>query len=129
MNKLIIIGNVCRDPDARTTQTGISVCSFTVAVNRRRGKDEQQQTDFFRVTAWRQLGENCGKFLKKGSKVALIGTVSVSTFQGQDGTTHASLEVNAEDVEFLTPKGQNEAGQAEGNAADAAEVPNEELPF
>ena len=113
----------------RTTQTGISVCSFTVAVNRRRGKDEQQQTDFFRVTAWRQLGENCGKFLKKGSKVALSGTVSVSTFQGQDGTTHASLEVNAEEVEFLTPKGQNEAGQAEGNAADAAEVPNEELPF
>lgn len=132
MNRLNIIGNVCRDPELRTTQTGISVCSFTVAVNRRHGKDEQQpQADFFRVTAWRSLGETCGKYLHKGTKVAVVGAVSVSTYQAQDGSTRASLDVNAEDVEFLSAKGAEQASP-EGTAPAAGgmeEVTDEELPF
>lgn len=106
MNKLTIIGNLTRDPEIRVTSQGISVCTFTVAVNRRNAKEGQPDADFFRVTAWRQLGENCGKFLAKGRKVAVVGMVSVSTYQANDGSTRAQMEVTADDVEFLSPKDQ-----------------------
>ena len=106
MNKLTIIGNLCQNPELRVTSQGISVCSFTVAVNRRNQKEGQPEADFFRVTAWRQLGENCGKYLAKGRKVAVVGMVSVSTYQANDGSTRAQMEVTADDVEFLSPKDQ-----------------------
>lgn len=106
MNRLTIIGNLCQNPELRTTSQGISVCTFTVAVNRRNAKEGQPDADFFRVTAWRQLGENCGKFLAKGRKVAVVGMVSVSTYQANDGSTRAQMEVTADDVEFLSPKDQ-----------------------
>ena len=102
MNKLTIIGNLTKDPELRTTASGISVCSFTVAVNRRRHAEGQPEADFFRVSAWRQLGENCAKWLIKGRKVCVIGPVEVSVYQGQDGRTYANLEVTADDVEFLS---------------------------
>ena len=103
MNKLTIIGNVCAKPELRTTQSGKAVCSFTVAVNRRRqaGQDKPE-TDFFRVNAWEKQGENCAKYLDKGSKVAVIGAVSCRTYQTQNGETRASLEVQAQEVEFLS---------------------------
>ena len=71
MNRIFLIGNLCRDPELRSTQSGIPVCTFTVAVNRRqRGAEAgQQEADFFRVTAWRQLGELCNRYLSKGRKV------------------------------------------------------------
>ena len=101
----------------RSTQSGISVCSFTVAVNRRqtaaqRASGQQAEADFFRVSAWRELGENCAKWLIKGKKVCVIGPVSVSTYSGQDGKTYANLEVLAQDVEFLSPAGVTENTQA-----------------
>lgn len=109
MNKIIIIGNLTRDPELRTVGSGISVCDFTVAVNRRKKDDNgQQEADFFRVTAWRQLGENCSRFLSKGRKVCVVGAVSARTYEAKDGTTKVSLEVNAEDVEFLSPRDEHE---------------------
>ena len=120
MNKVFIVGNLTRDPELRTTSSGISVCSFTVAVNRRRAANAdagQPEADFFRVSAWRQLGENCAKYLAKGRKVCVVGSVSVQTYTGNDGQTRASLEVNADDVEFLTPKG--EGGEPSASAAPA----------
>lgn len=104
MNKLVIIGNLSRDPELRTTATGLSVCTFTVAVNKRKAQEGQPDADFFRVTAWRQLGENCAKYLSKGRKVCVVGPVSISTYTGNDGKTRANMEVTADDVEFLTPK-------------------------
>ena len=136
MNKLTIIGNLTRDPELRTTQSGISVCSFTVAVNRRKTQGQQPEADFFRVSAWRQLGENCGKWLVKGKKVCVVGPVSVSTFQGNDGNTRAQLEVTAEDVEFLSPAGQVEETPQAAPAQQTASAPagftaveTDELPF
>lgn len=125
MNKLTIIGNLTRDPELRTTQSGISVCTFTVAVNRRKTQNQQQpEADFFRVSAWRELGENCAKWLIKGKKVAVIGPVSVSTYQGNDGKTYANLEVLAQDVEFLSPAGQTEsAPQAAPQQAQQTQMP------
>ena len=144
MNKLTIIGNLTRDPELRTVGSGISVCDFTVAVNRRRtAQNGQPETDFFRVTAWRQLGENCSKYLAKGRKVCVVGPVSARTYQANDGTTRVSLEVTAEDVEFLSSRSDDQAaGSSYGgyNAAPAAPsvtaqnsgftaVETDELPF
>lgn len=141
MNKLTIIGNLTRDPESRTTASGSSVCSFTVAVNRRRSSQNsnQPEADFFRVSAWNQLGENCQRYLAKGRKVCVIGRVSVSTYQGNDGTTRANLEVMAEDVEFLSSR-QDDAGYTAAAPAAAPkaapamdagfqEVDDEDLPF
>lgn len=142
MNKCFIIGNLTRDPELRSTPNGIAVCNFTVAVNRRRAAGaeagQQPEADFFRVTAWRQLGENCNRYLAKGRKVAVVGSVQVSTYTAQDGTTRASLDVMADDVEFLSPRGEetgNPTGgyQASNQSADAkggfVKVEDEELPF
>lgn len=120
MNKLVIIGNLVRDPESRVTQNGISVCTFTVAVNRRRQQEGQQEADYFRVTAWRQFGENCAKYLTKGRKVCVVGPVSISTYTGNDGKIRANMEVTAEDVEFLSPKESAPTGQKTGNT-DAKE--------
>ena len=104
MNKLTIIGNLARDPELRTVRDGISVCDFTVAVNRRGSRQNtangQSDADFFRVTAWRQLGELCAKYLAKGRKVCVVGPVSARTYTANDGTTRVSLEVTADEVEF-----------------------------
>ena len=70
MNKLTIIGNLTNDPELRTTTTGVNVCSFTVAVNRRKKVEGQPEADFFKVSAWREKGENCAKFLIKGKRSA-----------------------------------------------------------
>lgn len=128
MNKLTIIGNLTRDPETRVTQSGASVCSFTVAVNRR-GQDDK--TDFFRVSAWNKTGETCQKYLAKGRKVAVTGPVSVSTYTGQDGKTYANLEVMAQDVEFLSPKAEQHAAPAPAAPANNGyqEVTDEDFPF
>lgn len=104
MNKLIIIGNLTKDPVLRTTQTGKDVCSFTVAVNRRQQRDGQQEADYFNVSAWNETGLNCSKYLAKGRKVMVCGTVSIRTYSTQDGRNGATLEVMANEVEFLTPR-------------------------
>lgn len=131
MNKLTIIGNLTKDPELRTTATGLSVCTFTVAVNRRNRNDSDDQADFFRVTAWRELGETCAKWLIKGRKVAVVGPVSISTYTGQDGKTYANLEVMAQEVEFLTPAGERaqEAPKAEPQQGGFTQVETDELPF
>ena len=115
MNQLTIIGNLTRDPEERVTRDGVSVCSFTVAVNRRRSQNAdngQSEADFFRVSAWRQLGENCARYLSKGRKVCVVGPVTCRTYTGNDGTTRASMEINATDVEFLSTKAEDERASA-----------------
>ena len=138
MNKLTIIGNLTREPELRTTSAGINVCDFTVAVNRRRTQNNQQpEADFFRVSAWRKTGENCAKFLRKGSTVCVVGPVSVRTFQTQNGETRANLEVIAEDVEFLSGKTEDERPTESPAPAPApvdaqggfTPVETDELPF
>lgn len=127
MNRITIIGNLTKDADSRITQSGHNVTSFTVAVNRRRRAEGQpDQADFFRVTVWDKLAEIC-KSLTKGKKVAVVGAVSVSTYQAQDGSTRASLDVMANEVEFLSPKEQQkqEAQKSDGYMV----VEDDDLPF
>lgn len=142
MNKLTIIGNLTRDPELRTTPNGNAVCDFTVAVNNRRNQNNtngQPEADFFRVSAWRQLGENCAKFLSKGRKVCVVGPVSARAYQANDGNTRVSLEVTAEDVEFLSAKNdttevnyvqeERKAIQTEQQRMNYTAVETDDLPF
>ena len=131
MNRLTIIGNLTKDPEARTTQDGKSVCTFTVAVNRMRTQNNQGETDFFRCTAWNQLAENCGRYLSKGRKVAVVGSVRVETYEGRDGKTYASMNVLANEVEFLSPARENTAADAAQVDAQTGmeKVPADDLPF
>lgn len=98
INKLVIIGFLGRDPETRTISTGKTVCSFSVAVS---NQHDREKTQWFRVSAWEKLGDNCQRYLAKGSKVAVVGPVSVSSYEAKDGSTRFSLDVRADDVEFL----------------------------
>lgn len=105
MQQLTIIGNLTKEPELRTTNSGKEVCSFTVAVNRRKTPNNQDPgADFFRVSAWEERGRTCNKYLHKGSKVCVVGTVSVRAYTNNQGEAAANLEVKADDVEFLSPK-------------------------
>lgn len=117
MNKIFLIGNITRDPEASETNSGISVCRFSVAVNRRRTGDGEQQTDFFNVTAWRGLAENVARFCKKGNKVAVTGSIQIRQYEDRDGQKRTSVDVTADEVEFLTPKN---AERDEGEYVPAA---------
>ena len=99
-----MIGNLTADPVARATQSGKTVCQFTIAVNRR----DKGEVDFFRINAWDKLGDNCAKWLIKGKKVAVVGSISATAYIAQDGKARASLEVTAQDVEFLSPAGKTD---------------------
>lgn len=137
MQKLIIIGNLTNDPEIRSTQTGKSVCTFTIAVNRK--KVSEPQTDFFRINAWGNLADVCARFLSKGKKVAIIGELQARTYEDKQGKTRLSLDVSADEVEFLSPKEdapkpkrEKENSDGYDNPADLtgfADIRSDDLPF
>ena len=133
MNKAFLIGNLTRDPESRTTPNGKQVCSFTVAVNRPRHAEGQPDVDFFRINAWGALADNGARYLVKGKKVCVIGPVSVSTYTTQGGETRASMDVKADEVEFLTPASETPAKAPEAPKTDKqtgfTQVGAEPLPF
>ena len=130
MNQLTIIGNLTRDPESRSTQSGKQVCTFSVAVTRR---NDREKSDFFRVSAWGELGNNCARYLSKGKKVCVVGSVSVSTYTTQNGETRANMDVFAEKVEFLSPASQGQQNAPQALKTDAqsgfVQVEDEEIPF
>lgn len=138
MNRIFITGNLTRDPELNTTNSGVSVCRFTVAVQRRISNAEGvREADFFNVSAWRGTADNCAKFLKKGSKVAVTGSIQIRNFDRQDGSKGTSVEVTADEVEFLSPRDSGDNSNAGGigvagnetkQAADLQPV-DEDLPF
>ena len=109
MNKVFLIGNLTRDPELTETGSGVSVCHFAIAVNRSyTSQDGERQTDFFNVTAWRGLADTVARYVKKGSKVAVSGSIQIRNYEDNQGQRRTAVDVIAQDVEFLT------ARQAEG---------------
>ncbi len=105
MNKVIITGNLSRDPELTTTNSGVAVCRFSVAVQRRfQNADGEREADFFNVVVWRAAAENCAKFLRKGSKCGVVGRLQTSSYEAQDGTKRYTTEIVADEVEFLGTK-------------------------
>lgn len=133
MNQITIIGNLTKEPELRSTQAGVNVCGFTVAVNRPKTPNNQNPgADFFNVNAWRNLGENCARFLEKGKKVCVVGRISLRIWE-KDGKHGASLEVLADDVEFLSPRVSDAPVPEEPAPVESSggftRVETDELPF
>ena len=119
MNKVFLIGNLTRDPELSETSSGVSVCHFGIAVNRSySSQDGERQTDFFNVTAWRGLADTIARFCKKGSKVAVSGSIQMRTYEDNSGQKRTAVDIIAQDVEFLSSKS---AGS--GEDYDAGEKP------
>lgn len=142
MQKFVAIGNLTRDPDYSETSSGVAVCRFSIAVNRRyTTANGERETDFFNVTAWRGLAETVAKYCKKGQKVAVIGTIQIRQYEANDGSTRTSVEVVADEVEFLSSKsGDSENGGNSGNSSRAGnaartrrpqleEIDEDDIPF
>lgn len=107
MNVCHLIGNLANDPEVRTTQSGLCTCSFRLAVTRRfKAVDGQRETDFINIVAWRQTAELCAKYLAKGRKVAVTGSLQMRSYQAQDGQKRTVAEVIADSVEFLTSRAE-----------------------
>ena len=105
MNKVILVGNLTRDPELSETPSGVAVCKFSIAVNRpHANSDGERQTDFFNIVVWRGQGENAAKYLKKGSKVGIVGSLQNRSYEDKDGVKRSVTEVIASEVEFLSPK-------------------------
>ena len=105
MNKVILVGNLTRDPELTETPSGVAVCRFAIAVSRDHANaDGSRETDFFNITVWRGRAEVCGKYLKKGNKVAIVGSLQNRSYEDKDGVKRNVTDVIANEVEFLTPK-------------------------
>jgi len=130
MNKFIGIGNLTKDPELRSTQSGIDVCTFTLAIN---GRDKEKTPLYLTVIAWRELAKLVAQYLAKGRKCAVVGTLQTRSYEANDGTKRHVTEVVADEVEFLTPRtdaGNGDHGYAPPPETTYTEVDEEEpLPF
>ena len=135
MNKVYLIGNLTRDPEISTTTSGISVCRMSIAVSRRFSNAEGgRDTDFFNVTAWRGTADNCARFLKKGNKIAVSGSIQTRNYEKADGTKGFSVDIVADEVEFLSSRndGTSEGGMSIGGSvpvSDLQPIDDDNLPF
>lgn len=136
MNKVILVGNLTRDPELSETPNGVAVCRFSIAVSRDyASSDGTRETDFFNITVWRGRAENCGKYLKKGNKVAVVGSLQNRSYEDKDGIKRNVTDVVANEVEFLTPKNAQSDSEEESTAVSRRERPqleaidDNQLPF
>jgi single-strand DNA-binding protein len=133
VNKVILIGNLTRDPELRTTPNGSNVCTFTLATNRSWTTDageKREESDFHRIVAWSKLAELCGKFLVKGRKIYVEGRLQSRSWTGQDGTPKTTVEVVIDDMVLLDSKtGHTTADTTPDTAPDGPEPSQEDIDF
>lgn len=129
MNKIILIGRLTHDPDVKTTPTGVSVCSFTLAVNNKtKDANGETKSQFFKCNAWRKLGESCGRYLIKGKQCCVTGELTARTYSAKDGTTKMSLDVQVDECEFLSPKSESSEEQPNADANGFTDVSKSDIP-
>lgn len=129
MNKVYMIGNLTRDPELRATQSGVPVCNFSIAVNRRfKDADGNAQTDYFNIVAWRQLADLCSRYLAKGRKVAVVGSIQTRSYEAQDGGKRLAFDIVADEVEFLTPQDSGAKKEMEYRAQERQAIVQEGAP-
>lgn len=112
-NKVMLGGRLTAAPELKQTQSGISVCSFSIAVNRRGKSGEERVTDFFNVTAWRQTAELVNKYFNKGSSILVVGTLQNRSWTDQNGQKHFATDIVADEVSFVDSRGESAAAQAD----------------
>lgn len=129
MQSIHFIGRLSRDVDLKTTPNGVQVASFTVAVDRKqKNKDGEKITDFMNVNVWRGLADICSKYLSKGKKCYVRGELQMRTYTAKDGTTKVSLDVQADEVEFLSPKSESSEDQPNAGANGFTDVSKGDIP-
>ena len=127
MNLVILTGNLTDDPKMAMTQSGIPVCTFRLAVQRRFANAQgQREADFINVVAWRQLGELCGRYLSKGRKCSVKGSIQTRDYDAQDGTKRYATEIVADEVEFLSSASKQTSGEPQSGFT---QVDDENMPF
>ena len=130
-NKVILVGNLTKDPELRYTSGGIAVTNFSVAVNRAyttKEGEKREEVSFFEIAALRKLAENCGEYLKKGSPVLVEGRLKEDRWEDEEGNRRSKIKIEAYDVVFLpTKESRNSATKEEGNDVSLGE--EEETPF
>lgn len=131
MNKITLIGNLVRDPEMRVTPRGISQCQFTIAVDRKYKVDGEKVTDYFRITTWRNLAESCNKNLAKGKKVCAVGELQASAYEAKDGQPKPNLNVNADEIEFLSPRENTKSGEDATTVDESGftDISSDDIPF
>lgn len=132
MNKVFLIGRLTRDPELTVVSTGISLCRFSIAISRRFvNADGTRETDYFNCVAWRGLADNCAKFLKKGSQVAVAGSIQTRSYENKEGVKVNVIDIVADDVEFLTSKAEAEvtSGPKDDHVAELQPIQDDDLPF
>jgi single-strand DNA-binding protein len=136
-NRVILAGNMTRDPELRFTSNGIPVCDFGLAVNRVRSKSEE--VDFFDITAWRELGETIANYKKKGDPILVEGRLQYRTWEAQDGSRRSKVDVVADNVQFLprsgdageggAPPGEGQRARRSRDDVDLNEEDFDDIPF
>jgi single-strand DNA-binding protein len=116
-NRVVLAGNLTRDPELRFTNDGIPVCSFGLAVNRVRSRSEE--VDFFDISAWRELGETIANYKKKGDPILLEGRLQYRTWEAQDGSKRSKVDVVADNIQFLSGRADSEDGAPGGGGGQA----------
>ncbi len=138
MNKVILIGNLTKDPELSTTNSGINYCRFTLAVPKRFVNNGDRDAEFINIVVWRVQADNCHKYLKKGSKACIVGSLQTRSYDAQDGTKRYVTEVVAEEVEFLSTKNgdsnysnsSSDSTSSSSNSSDGLEpIEDDSLPF
>jgi len=117
-NRVVLAGNLTRDPELRFTNDGIPVCSFGLAVNRVRSRSEE--VDFFDISAWRELGETIANYKKKGDPILLEGRLQFRTWEAQDGSKRNKVDVVADNIQFLSGRADSEDDAASGGGGGQA---------
>jgi single-strand DNA-binding protein len=130
INRVIITGNLTRDPELRSLQSGTSVCSLRIASNSRRKENGEwvDKPNYFSVTVWGAQGENCQRFLSKGRPVAIDGRLEWREWQGQDGNKRESVEIVADSVQFLSGGREEGGGSSYGGGANNGFAPHSDVP-
>ena len=126
LNKVIIGGRLTSDPELKSTQSGVAVTSFSIAVDRKTAKDAEKKTDFISIVAWRGTAEFITKYFRKGSSICIVGNIQTRSWQGQNGDKRYATEVIADEAYFVESKASSDRNTQE-NAFKPTDAPLENL--
>ena len=116
MNKVILIGRLTKDPEVKNTASQVTVCRFSVAVDRRfKDQNGQRQTDFINCVAWRQTANFISSYFHKGSRIAVVGSIQTRNYDDNNGQKHYVTEVVVDEAEFVESSGSGSNGSSQGN--------------
>lgn len=130
MNKVILVGNLTKDPELITTSNGVDVSRFTIAVQRKyKNANEEYESDFINCVAWRSSAEFIHKYFKKGNKIGIVGSIQTRSYDAEDGTKRYITEINVEECEFVQSKKSDDNKSEEPKEPEMQPIDDDGLPF